>query len=145
MEVPFQKGGIMRLGFGLSNESERPVRVTDIDPGPDASQYVTVLDPTVVRVSNGEHCCARDPDKIPPFRPFDLEPREMVIVVFDYAFACQRFLLPGSSQTRETFAVRFEALGGEKVVRLPLPWRLVLQAPAKGDCSPSESAYGPAA
>jgi hypothetical protein len=141
--IPFQKGGTLQLGFDLSNNGERSVRVTDISNGPDASRYVTVLDPTDVRVSNGEHCCAQDPDKIPLFRPFELEPNEMVVVILNYAFACQRFMDPGSSMIDEDFDVRFEALGGQKDVILPLPWRLVLEAPRKGDCSPSESAYGP--
>jgi hypothetical protein len=143
--IPFQKGGTLQLGFDLSNRSERPVRVTDISNGPDASQYVTVLDPTDVRVSNGEHCCAQDTDKIPLFRPFELEANERVVVVLNYAFACQRFMEPGSSLIDDNFDVRFEAFGGEKEVVLPLPWRLVLEAPRKGDCSPSESAYGPTA
>lgn len=137
--LPFQKNGTLRMAFGISHVGGRSIRITDFGYGPDATDYVTVLDPAGVQV--GPQCCGNPLNKLRTFRPFTMEPGDNPLIAFNYDFVCQRYFKPGSSQITDTFTVRFETLGSSRWVTLPLPWRLVAQAPEKGECSLSESTY----
>ena len=132
--IPFQKGGTLQLFFSIRNVGDRPVRVTAFDAGPDADRYVTVLDPA--GIGYRPRCCLTN--NLRDFQPFAIGPSDEYVVGFNYRFVCQRFLEPGSSQIRDSIRLRLDS---ERWITRTLPYRLVVQAPERGDCSPAESAY----
>jgi len=138
-EVPFQKGGHLRMAFGISNLGDRAIRVTGFDYGPDPESFETILDPAGVEV--GPQCCGNILRHLRPFQPFTLEPGANPLIALNYDFVCQR-ASPNSSLIIDTFEIRYEALGSSRTVELGLPWRMVLRYPSKVDCPPGSAVFG---
>jgi hypothetical protein len=137
--IPFQKGGSLRMVFPIFHDGSRAIRITHIAQGPEPSRFVTILDPAGIETGPQTTVSPTAAWSTHPFRPFVLRPDDNPVIGLRYDFVCQR---PGDAmEIRDTFDLRFELWGSSRWVRLPLPWRLVLQSATKVDCPPGSAVY----